>query len=274
MKKITKAIRKTIEIFRDARLLSRTPFATIKTALIWIWLHPTLWKTKHATLTPIYVIDKKKKLKIYVRNIVDLVSIKNIFLKKEYELKDIGDVETIIDLGGYIGESALYFHATYPDARIIVVEPDPESFEMLKKNTETIDSIECVHAAISDSNEPITFYSSKTGLGSSTLDREDQSNTTEVTVPSITFDELLEKYKIETVDILKFDIEGMEYRLLSSIKAMHQIRTLTGEIHYDMLSNTEADFRDVLKEHQSTFRAHKDKNRYTLYAYEKESDTR
>lgn len=46
-----------------------------------------------------------------------------------------GKPPVIIDCGGNIGLSALWFARSFPEARVVVVEPDSDNFALLKRNT-------------------------------------------------------------------------------------------------------------------------------------------
>lgn len=68
----------------------------------------------------------------------DAAVFEQVFLWREYELRDDAlreSVETVVDLGGHIGMSAISFAIQFPKARIVVVEPDEENFQQLVMNT-------------------------------------------------------------------------------------------------------------------------------------------
>jgi hypothetical protein len=46
-----------------------------------------------------------------------------------YDQPGIPEPRTILDLGSHIGTSLLHFRATYPNARIVGVEPNPETLQ-------------------------------------------------------------------------------------------------------------------------------------------------
>jgi FkbM family methyltransferase len=59
-----------------------------------------------------------------------------------------GEVPVILDLGANIGASALWFAASFPAARIIAVEPDPDNAAMCRRNTAPVAAITTVEAAV------------------------------------------------------------------------------------------------------------------------------
>src|SRR4051812_47176103 len=69
---------------------------------------------------------------------IDLMSVfmeyKDIFGQEIYGFESSRPNPRVIDGGGYIGMSVLYFKAKYPNARITCFEPDPEVFAVLEEN--------------------------------------------------------------------------------------------------------------------------------------------
>ena len=64
----------------------------------------------------------------------DLKVFNQIFIQREYRcLDDIEGSGRIIDCGGYVGYSAAYLLTRFPDAAIIVVEPDPRNSKTLRQ---------------------------------------------------------------------------------------------------------------------------------------------
>lgn len=94
----------------------------------------------------------------------DLASFKRVFGDREYEvpvpsvgaavreryeatLAD-GATPVIVDAGAYVGAASLWFHREFPDSHIVALEPDPASFELLRRNLASIGSATVVQAAI------------------------------------------------------------------------------------------------------------------------------
>jgi FkbM family methyltransferase len=121
------------------------------------------------------------------------------------------EVETILDLGANIGLTAAYFGAIYPKARILAVEPDPENFRLLKRNTQTLgDRVRVEQAAFWPRHEPLIWSSKRFRDGrewsravEGTANRGDSINV-------ITPAEALTHLGAERVDLAKIDIEGAE----------------------------------------------------------------
>ena len=80
----------------------------------------------------------------------------------------------------------------------------------------------------------MTFYKNESHLSGSLLER--QHTTTSVTVPAVSIASFIEKFDIKTIDVLKVDIEGGEFALLSDLlpETLSYIRTILCEVHEDL----------------------------------------
>ena len=122
-------------------------------------------------------------------------------------------VETIVDLGANIGLSVLHFKSKYPNARIIAVEPEKSNYELLKKNVAGYNNIYCFNNAIWYTNNNLGIYDS--GMGEYGYRVVDGNDRQVGTINGITLNDIIEKFNITTIDILKIDIEGAEKELFT-----------------------------------------------------------
>jgi FkbM family methyltransferase len=141
--------------------------------------------------------------------------------------------EYIIDAGANIGTSALYFAKEFPHAKIIAIEPEEQNFEFLLKNTAPYKNIICIKAALWGREEKKEIRSRLTGHWGYTI-----SETSEVTesigqeTSCVTIPSLMKKFDIETIDILKMDIEGGEMDVFkTSSDWIDSVKIITIELH-------------------------------------------
>lgn len=118
----------------------------------------------------------------------------------------------IIDLGANIGASAMYFALSYPNSKVIAVEPDPGNFELLSKNMHAFDCIP-VKAAVASEKGYVKLCDPGYGHWGFRTEVDTDGEIETVTVP-----ELVSKYGGEGFFpfIVKIDIEGAEAELFSS----------------------------------------------------------
>ena len=137
-----------------------------------------------------------------------------VFVHKYYGLHDGSkpeDIRTIVDLGGNVGYSVLWFLSRFPNASILVYEPNPVFCSRLRENVALngFDSRVTVReAAVSNANGSLPLFVS--GACSSLLQNYNTGHS--VMVPVV---DVFEQFPKGRIDILKMDIEGSEYGILS-----------------------------------------------------------
>ena len=139
----------------------------------------------------------------------ELQVMRDIVLDEEYAVPGI-DPETILDLGANIGVASAWFRARYPAARIVAVEPDPDTFAKLERNLGGDDAVTLVQAAVAgEPGEVDLFRPDGYSIASSLKDaRAEGGSRTRVRACSI--DELCEEHALAPLDLLKLDVEGAE----------------------------------------------------------------
>ena len=160
--------------------------------------------------------------------------LRDLFVRGDYALPlDVtGEISTVVDLGGYTGLTTLYFLDRYPNARIVAVEPDPTNCACLRRNIEgTSASVEVVQACIANKSGTVRFRTEGPSWGRSITSEDGME------VPCLTITELLQMHGLETVDLLKMDIEGAEALAFeSSAQWLERIGWLLMELHPDAMS--------------------------------------
>lgn len=180
------------------------------------------------------LIFKGKPFSFFVRDSSDIAVLKEVFLFGEYELDLEKAPEVIVDLGSNIGASVAYFALKYPNVRILAVEADPTTTRFLTENTKQFPSVSIRNYAVADTEGSLIFYVHPQSRMSSSLTRR-TDNQKAIQVPAVTFSELIKREGIETIDLLKFDIEGAEVKAFSEREALLPVRYLVGEIHLDLV---------------------------------------
>ena len=120
--------------------------------------------------------------------------------------------KTIIDLGANIGVTSLFMASQYSSAKIVAVEPHPESAALLRHNLGCLGQrVRVWEAAVSDHTGQARLNLANEAYNASLL-RESAKH---VQVRAVSMEEILEKEQISRIDILKIDIEGAEKNLLA-----------------------------------------------------------
>ncbi|CAE8619702.1 unnamed protein product [Polarella glacialis] len=161
----------------------------------------------------------------------------------------------IIDVGGHVGESAVVFAGAYPQAQILVLEPNPLNYRILLHNlrrNNLTDRIWPVQMALAEGGVDITITPCGYG-GYSTTQPGASFCATDVTathsgdfatgeqsiwgvhgVQSISLAQVLQHLNTSQLLALKIDCEGCEHQLLASPAWQHlrrSIHKVMGEVH-------------------------------------------
>jgi FkbM family methyltransferase len=181
------------------------------------------------------MLQTRSGLKIWVRNnIVDTLIVKEIYIDQPYRTSIPMPANPVaIDIGGYIGDFTLYL-AHYLKARVFTCEPIPENYAMVMKNVKA-----------NGLENQIRVYHAGAGYGESltiNVSREKQeihasafmyADADKVVVPLVSPERIIEENKLDHIDLLKIDCEGMEYELLGTMQdaTLQAVRYLVFEWH-------------------------------------------
>lgn len=133
------------------------------------------------------------------------------------------DVKVVWDLGAHHGYYTLRSLFEYPSAKVIAIEPNPDSVNQIKKNisNNNINSrVSVLNSALSDNNEDITLLLSDKGSWGDSLYLEDKDASSGVKVETVTFSDLL---SVGMPDVIKCNAEGAEYILVDELEK-HNVR--------------------------------------------------
>lgn len=135
------------------------------------------------------------------------------FIQKEFDIQ-ADNVQIIVDAGAYTGLSTLWFSKKYPNAKIIAIEPANDNFEILRKHTAHLSNVIAVNAALWSTEKELSVQNPGEGHWSYSVVTQsgDELNKTR----SITLNQLIAEHNIQTIDILKLDIEGAEKEIFDS----------------------------------------------------------
>ncbi len=146
----------------------------------------------------------------YVSRVVKLDEL--YFPKSEFPLTGS---ETLLDVGGYTGDTVHQFHRLMDGqyTKIISLEPSPENFEVLKSTAQTYGAGRVITV-------PVGAWDCKTTLRFTPKKQHIDNQITETGPASIavdTIDSILADLG-ESVSVVKLDINGAEYRALQGAR--------------------------------------------------------
>lgn len=166
--------------------------------------------------------------------IVDAGALLSVHVDRDYDAPgtDWSMARAIVDIGAHVGSFAVWAAQRSPKARLLAVEPNPETFELLTQNIRDnrLEGRVCaVNAAVGAAEGVGRLELVAHSLGTR-LARAEEGH---LSVRVQTLPGLLAEAGIEEVDVLKIDCEGMEYAVLEAIgpEFLRRIGVLTCEYH-------------------------------------------
>jgi FkbM family methyltransferase len=148
----------------------------------------------------------------------------------------------VLDIGSWSGVLTLYAAKTAKEVHAL--DPDPVCFSELNVNVELnpaiAEKIKTYQTAISNTTETVRLSArDQYGASSSSILERKRDTENSLKLNTISFEEFLVKEHIQTVDFIKMDVEGAEFRILPSIgKALENMNypTLYVSFHYSFLN--------------------------------------
>jgi len=153
----------------------------------------------------------------------DLAVYHHILLEGEYQLTLPFVPKTIVDAGANIGLTSIYYANQYPEARIIAVEPEESNYRALVHNASAYPNIEPVKAALWNRNGDVATVD---------VGGDWECQVAEGTgCRAVTMHTLMTESGIDSIDLLKVDVEGAEKEIFSECDWIGRVRVLVVELH-------------------------------------------
>ncbi len=164
-----------------------------------------------------------------------------IFIDEEYSaLDNLSESKLIIDCGANVGYSSIYFLNKYPQAHVIAVEPDSENFKLCQKNLQPYsERVTLINSAIWSDKTGLVVYNYGEGSEWGTQVKECQEDETPDLLAT-DIGSLLEQFDVESIDLLKIDVEGAESVIFSQNyqKWLNRVKNIVIELHGQECENT------------------------------------
>lgn len=159
---------------------------------------------------------------------------KEIFTEHRYYTELENERPTIVDLGAHIGMTVVYFKICYPNSRIVAYEPEPSNFGLLTKNVEEnqLTGVTVYNQAVAPKSGSLELHVPtqekgwRSGAGIIPRGWRGVQETVPLKVEAVGINEVLQN----RIDLLKIDIEGMEYEMLG-MADLTKVDQLIVEVH-------------------------------------------
>lgn len=152
------------------------------------------------------------------------------------------NVKAIIDGGSYIGISALALANMFPGGRIFAIEPDPENYDLLVRNTADAPNIIPINGALVAESGRVTLFDPQNGEWAfSTL--SEVGGVKRAEIPGLSVADLMKEFELDRVDVLKLDVEGAEKAILeNSNDWIESVAVIYAELHERLVPGTSRAF--------------------------------
>jgi FkbM family methyltransferase len=139
----------------------------------------------------------------------------------------LGNHSVVVDLGAYLGEFSAEISRRF-GCMCYAVEASPQLFHRIHSDC----LVKKFNYAIAKNNGPATFFISDNPEESSIGMPAGVANRS-ITVEGVTLETFLEANQIQSIDLLKVDIEGAEIQLFGSMsdELIREIKQITVEFH-------------------------------------------
>lgn len=211
---------------------------------------------------PAYIQWKLKRTKIHFPglkypihmrpNSSDSPTFGQVFVSNGYDITFPFEPKTIIDAGANIGLFTVLYKKRFPEATVICLEPDPENFSMLTQNLTNYKNVHLHNAGLWNATCKLTVED-KYNLGKwGMVVREDENGPIE----ALSIGGIMEMYKLETIDIVKIDIESSEKWVFSNHAAnwLPKVKVLILELHDFMEPGCASALFQALHQYMPDFR--------------------
>jgi FkbM family methyltransferase len=151
----------------------------------------------------------------------------------------------VIDAGANRGAFTDAFLRLHQPERVVLVEAIPELAMKLQARYERDPRVSVVSAALSDRNGEARFEINRSEASSSLLPIDprnsawfgrDLSVANSISVVTLTLPELMNRQQLESVDLLKLDLQGAERLVLSGgAEVLDRVRVIYTEVFFEQL---------------------------------------
>jgi FkbM family methyltransferase len=159
----------------------------------------------------------------------DVEVYRDTFLEQEYYYPTPFSPRRIVDVGANCGMTSVFYTNRYPDATVVAVEPEPSNYEALVRNTRAYPNIVPIQAALWSTDGQVEVfppwpYWKRWGKWGFRVRNGNGSR-------ALTLPTLMREFGMESVDILKIDVEGAEREIFSNCDWMEKVKLLAIELH-------------------------------------------
>ena len=127
------------------------------------------------------------------------------------------EIKNIMEIGSLNGYDSQFFKTHYPEANVFCIEGLPDNYNHYLKD---LTEITPINAVISDYDGVIQYHHKNVNGIHGILDRGQEYGSNVLELQCYTIKTICEKYNIDSIDLVKIDVEGATYEILNSMGEM------------------------------------------------------
>lgn len=163
-------------------------------------------------------------------------------------------IQTVLDVGSYIGSFAYAIRHILPQAHITSFEPLQDNYTRLVKNLSPLGNFQAFNTAIGEHAGELEFHRSEFSPSSSALEMGElhrqafpqTANATTLRVPVARLDDYLDRINMTPPVLLKIDVQGYEDAVLRGAgQVLKQVDYLEIEVSYQPLYSGQVLFEGI-----------------------------
>lgn len=160
----------------------------------------------------------------------DIPTFGQIFAQGQYEIELSFEPKIIIDAGANIGLSGVFFANRYPEADIWCIEPETNNYHLLCLNTKPYTKVTTMKNALWSHERVLSVKTTSEGEWAYEVEglADNQQS-----IQGISLIQLMERFNLSHIDLLKMDIEGSEKEVFAQNyqEWLPYVRCLIIEVH-------------------------------------------
>jgi FkbM family methyltransferase len=174
----------------------------------------------------------------------DIEVFEQIFGRREMEFPLIAEPKIIVDAGANIGLASIALALRYPRAKIFALELDESNHRMLVENIKSYPAITAIHCALWSHS---THLKIENPGADSWAFRGAEAPDPSVGVEAVGLSDLMARFSLDRIDLLKLDIEGGELEVLGkNIEPwINRVGAMAVELHEQWVPGCNAAFEKV-----------------------------
>lgn len=166
--------------------------------------------------------------------------------------KIIPEDPVIVEAGGHHGEDTCRMKSVWPESTIYTFEPNPNSFEILRKRITGLSQVVCFPLGLYDISGTHVFYKCNLDDGASSFLESTEKRKSfyrdqpPIEINCVALDDWAEENNVEYVDFIWLDVEGVELNVFKGAREiLKNLKAVYLEVNFQEFRKEMVQYKDV-----------------------------